>query len=263
MYKVTKYPHGTFSWADVGTHDTEKGKAFYMELFGWDKEELPMGDGMTYTMFKLAGDNVAALSPMMPDAAAQGIPPAWTNYITVDDVDAVADLIKEHGGKVVHGPMDVFDNGRMLVLQDPTGAHVALWQPKTHIGASVINKPGAMMWNELSTRDVEKAKDFYNKVLGWEYETEEESGYLMIKNQGRYNGGILEMDESYGDMPPVWTVYFNVDDINASKEKVKELGGKIMVEAEAPNIGPFAVITDPTGAALTIMEAKQVEAWEE
>lgn len=262
MYKVTKFPHGTFSWADVGTYDTEKGKAFYMELFGWDKEEVPIGEGMTYTMFKLDNETVAALSSMMPGAAEQGIPPAWTNYITVDDVDALVDPIKENGGSIAHGPMDVFDNGRMLVLQDSTGAYVALWQPKTHIGASVVNKPGAMMWNELATRDLEKAKDFYNKILGWEYETNDD-GYVSIKNNGRYNGGMMAMDESYGEMPSVWTVYFNVEDFDASVKKVEELGGKIMVKAEAPGVGPFAVINDPTGATLSIMEAENVEAWEE
>lgn len=262
MYKVTKFPHGTFSWADVGTYDTEKGKAFYMELFGWDKEELPIGEGMIYTMFKLDNEAVAALSSMMPGSAEQGIPPAWTNYITVDDVDAIVDSINENGGTIAHGPMDVFDNGRMLVLQDPTGAYVALWQPKTHIGAGIVNKPGAMMWNELATRDLEKAKDFYNKVFGWEYETHDD-GYVSIKNNGRYNGGMMAMDESYGEMPPVWTVYFNVEDLDASIKKVEELGGKILVKAEAPGVGPFAVINDSTGAALSIMEAKNAQAWEE
>lgn len=262
MYKVTKYPHGTFSWADVGTYDTEKGKAFYMSLFGWSKEEVPMGEGMTYTMFKLDDESVAALSPMMPGSAEQGIPPAWTNYITVDDVDTIMDPIKENGGTIVHGPMDVFDNGRMLILQDPTGAHVALWQPKSQIGAGVVNKPGAMMWNELATRDLEKAKGFYKKVFGWEYETNED-GYVSIKNNGRYNGGMMAMDESYGEMPSVWTVYFNVEDLDASIKKVEELGGKVMVKAEAPGVGPFAVINDSTGASLTIMEAENIQAWEE
>lgn len=262
MYKVTKFPHGTFSWADVGTYDTEKGKLFYMELFGWDKEEVPMGDGMTYTMFKLDNETVAALSPMMPGSAEQGIPPAWTNYITVDDLDAIVDSIKANGGTIVHGPMDVFDSGRMLVLQDPVGAYVALWEAKTHIGASIVNKPGAMLWNELVTRDLDKAKDFYHKVLGWEYETNDD-GYVSIKNNGRNNGGMMEMDESYGEMPPVWTVYFNVEDLDTSVKKVEELGGKVMMRAEAPGVGPFAVINDSTGATLTIMEAENIEAWEE
>ena len=262
MYKVTKFPHGTFSWADVGTYDTEKGKAFYMALFGWDKEEVPMGDGMTYTMFSLDGETVAALSPMMPGAAEQGIPPAWTNYITVDDLDAMVDRIKANGGSIAHGPMDVFDSGRMLILQDPTGAFVALWQPKGHIGASVVNKPGAMLWNELATRDLENAKDFYNKVFGWEYETNDD-GYVSIKNNGRYNGGMMAMDDSYGEMPPVWTVYFNVEDLDASVNKVEELGGQVMVRAEAPGVGPFAIINDSTGAALAIIEAKNAQTWEE
>ena len=89
MYKVTKYPHGTFSWADNSSTDAETAKAFYMELFGWGKNEIPISEDMTYTMFQHQGENVAALSGMMPQMQEMGIPSHWTNYVTVDDVDAL------------------------------------------------------------------------------------------------------------------------------------------------------------------------------
>ena len=261
MYTVTKYPHGTFSWADGASTDPSKAKAFYLGLFDWDKEEVPMGDGETYTMFKLDGADVAGFGGMQEEMKKQGVPSHWNSYITVDDVDAMIEKVKENGGTVVADPFDVFDSGRMMVIQDPTGAHVTLWQAKSHIGAGVVNKPGAMLWNELTTRDVEKAKDFFNKVLGWEYQVDE-NNYTMILNKGRVNGGIMPMDETWGDMPPNWMVYFNIDDLDGALKKVEKLGGKIIMgKTNAMGVGEFAIIADPAGATFTIMEANEPEKW--
>lgn len=264
MYTVTKYPHGTFSWADSMSTNSEKAKEFYMGLLGWGKEEFPMGDGTTYTMFKQDGSDTAALSQMSSEMQEQGIPSHWNNYVTVDDVDALVDTVKDNGGTVIAEPFDVFDNGRMMVIQDPTGATVSLWQAKSSIGAGVVNKPGAMMWNELATRDVEKAKDFYNKVLGWEYRKSEGSDYIMIVNNGRVNGGMMQMDEKWGDVPPNWMVYFNLADLDSSLKKVEELGGKIIMgKTDAAGVGFFSIIADPAGAVCTIMQANQYDEWVE
>jgi len=263
MYTVTKYPHGTFSWADGASTDSNKAKDFYVGLFGWDKDEIPMGDDETYTMFKLDGSHVAGFSNMQKEMKEQGVPSHWNSYVTVDDVDALVDTVKENGGTILAGPYDVFDSGRMLVIQDPTGATVSLWQAKNHIGAGVVNKPGAMLWNELSTRDVEKAKTFFNKVLGWEYKVDE-NNYTMILNKGRMNGGMMQMDESWGDMPPNWMVYFNIDDLDGSLKKVEALGGKvIMGKTSAGAVGEFGIVSDPAGGTFTIMKAKEFDKWEE
>ena len=213
MYKVTKYPHGTFSWADNSSTDAKAAKAFYMALFGWDTQEVPIDENTTYTMFQLEGENVAALSQMMPDMQEQGIPSHWSNYVSVDDVDALVDVVTDSGGLIAAGPMDVFDSGRMLYIQDPTGGRLGLWQPRDHIGASLVNKPGAMLWNELITGDAEKAKTFYSRVLGWEFH--DDSGYIHIKNKGRSNGGMIQMD----DAPTGWLPYFSVADIDESIAK--------------------------------------------
>ena len=258
MYKVTKYPHGTFSWADNSSTDAETAKDFYMTLFGWDKQEVPMDENTSYTMFQLEGENVAALIPMMPEMQEQGIPSHWSNYVSVDDVDALVDLVTESGGAVIAGPMDVFDSGRMMYIQDPTGGRIGLWQAKNHIGAGIVNKPGAMMWNELITGDVAKAKAFYGKVLGWEYSADEH--YIHIMNRGRSNGGMIQMD----DMPTAWTPYFSVASIDESITKVGELGGRILVpKTEAPGTGHFALIVDPAGACFNIMEAYHYDEWVE
>ena len=258
MYKVTKYPHGAFSWADNSSTDAEATGAFYMALFGWDKQEVPIGENITYTMFQLEGENVAALNQMMPEMQEQGIPSHWANYVSVDDVDALVDVVTDSGGAIAAGPLDVFDSGRVLYIQDPTGGRLGLWQPKNHIGASLVNKPGAMLWNELITGDAEKAKAFYSRVLGWEFH--DDGGYIHIKNRGRSNGGMIQMD----DAPTGWIPYFSVADIDESIAKASELGGRIMVsKTEAPGTGHFAMIIDPAGACFYIMQAYHYDEWVE
>ncbi len=258
MFKVTKYPHGTFSWAENVSTDPESAKAFYLDLFGWGKYEFPIDENNTYTMFQHQGENAAALSGMIPE----GVPSFWFNYVTVEDVDSLADVVMANGGTVVQGPWDVFDNGRMLLIQDPEGAHLGLWQPKQHIGAGIVNTVGAMCWNELLTRDAETAKAFYRELLGWEYYGDEH--YIHISNRGRNNGGMMEMDENFGEMPPVWMVYFHVADIDAAMKRVQELGGRVVTQKmEAPDTGWFTVIEDPTGAVFYIMQLAKADPWEE
>ena len=88
----------------------------------------------------------------------EGQPPAWTTYVSVEDADASIDKVKAAGGTVFVEPMDVLDVGRMAVFADPTGAAAAVWQPRRHIGAGLVNEPGALAWNELTTRDTAAAK---------------------------------------------------------------------------------------------------------
>ncbi|MCA9915861.1 MAG: VOC family protein, partial [Anaerolineae bacterium] len=183
MFTVTKYPHGTFCWADCASTDATSAKTFYENVMGWTSYDLPLGDGMFYTMFQKDGKTVAGFSQMQPQLQAQGTPSYWSNYVNVEDVDALVGKVKELGGTIIAEPMDVFEEGRMIVLQDPTGAMLSLWQAKNHIGSSLVNTPGSITWNELSTRDAAKAKEFYGSLLGWQFNVDDASGYTDITNQ--------------------------------------------------------------------------------
>ncbi len=259
-YTVTKYPQGSFSWADFFSTDIEKSKYFLTSLFGWTSEDMPTGEGRPdYTMFSLNGEYVAGGSPtFMPNT-----PSFWSSYITVDNVDEMVSKAQELGATVTMPTMDVLDSGRMATIQDPTGAHVSLWQPKNHIGARVVNTIGAMGWNELYTKDIEKAKTFYSDLMHWTYDVNNESGYVMIQNNGRANGGMMSITPEMGSMPPNWTVYFTVKNRDDALVKVKELGGQVYMTKDLP-IGKLAMIADPTGATSIIIEmAMPPDEWKE
>ena len=254
MQVVTSYPNGLFCWVDLTTSDPEGARAFYSGLFGWDAVGVETDMGPIYTMMQIEGNNVAGVGPMPPDMQAQGVPPIWTSYVKHDDVDAIVAKAEAAGGTVVMPAMDVMEEGRMVMIQDPGGAVVGVWQPKNHIGAQLVNMPGALVWNELQTKDLEGSKTFYNAVFGWE-NTTDESGYIMFSNDGRIQAGMMAIDPSWGEVPPSWGAYFMVEDVDASVAKAKELGGNVMVPPTAAGeMGRFSVLQDPQGGAFTVMQ---------
>ncbi len=260
-YAVTKYPHGHFSWADVQSTDFEKTRSFLEGLFGWTSVDMPTGEGRPdYTMFYLDGKQVAGGSPGFD----KNIPTYWSNYINVDSVDTVVKKAEELGATIVMPAMDVLESGRMAAIKDPTGATVGLWQPRNHKGAAVVNTVGAMCWNELYTPDADKAKKFFEKLLGWTYSTMPGQGdYTTIINNNRMNGGVMQITPEMGSFPPNWSVYFTVASREDSLKKVKELGGSIMTEVDVP-VGKIAFVSDPTGGFFAIMEmAQKPDEWEE
>jgi predicted enzyme related to lactoylglutathione lyase len=142
----------------------------------------------------------------------------------------------------------------MATISDPEGAAVSLWQPKKHIGAGIVNIPGAMSWNELYVKDVEKAKTFYGSLFGWTYDFDPKSGYTTIRNNGRSNGGIFKLTDEFLGVPPNWTVYFTVSNLDESLAKVKELGGEVGMGPKTIGVGKIAMISDPAKAHFMIME---------
>ncbi len=114
--------HGAFSWNELMTTDVESAKEFYVKLFGWETEESPM-ENMAYTGIKINGD--AAGGIMSLPAEVKGMPPTWSIYVTVKDVDSTARQVEELGGKVLRPPSDIPNVGRFCVLSDPQGAVIS------------------------------------------------------------------------------------------------------------------------------------------
>ena len=123
------FRHGSFSWFELMTGDVEGAKDFYGKLFGWTTEAMKMEDGMTYTVVKVNGDQVGGIMATPPQAGQ--MPSMWGIYVTVDDVDAAARLVRELGGNVLMGPRDISGVGRFCVLQDPAGAVISAITYKT------------------------------------------------------------------------------------------------------------------------------------
>jgi predicted enzyme related to lactoylglutathione lyase len=250
------YKQGEFSWIELTTTDAAAAKRFYGGLFGWTFDDSPIGPDMTYTMVKVGTHHVGGLFQM--GAQMKGMPSHWMSYVTVGNVDEITKTALASGGKVMKEPFDVMDAGRMAVVQDPTGATFAFWQPKKHPGAGMKNELGALCWNELYTTNADAAGKFYIDVLGWKTDNVDMGPmgtYTLFKVAGETSnvGGMMPMPPSMKGVPSNWLAYILVEDCDASTKKANELGGKtLMPPMDIPNIGRFSVVQDPTGAAIAL-----------
>lgn len=261
-----RYIPGVPCWIDTNQPDAEAAVAFYGGLFGWEIEDAmpPDADGH-YFMARIRGGDVAAISPV-----PEGAPPAarWDTYIWVESADETAAKVKDAGGAVLLEPLDVMEAGRTAVVSDPEGAVFCLWEPHRHRGATIVNEPGSLNFNNMNTRDPDGAKAFYGAVFGWGTmpmgggaEAWTLPGYgdhLELLNPGtRERMASFGAPEGFIDVVATlnqtdgqanWSVTFAVEDADATTQKATELGGQVVA-------GPFdapwvrmAVISDPQGA---------------
>jgi uncharacterized protein len=256
MGERAQYRQGTFCWSDLTTTDQAAAKAFYTGLFGWEVEDMPVGEGVFYSMMRVDGKDVAAISPQPEQQLDAGAPPTWNSYVSVEDADATVERAKELGGSVHAPAFDVMEAGRMAVIQDPQGAYFLVWQPRGHAGAGLVNAPGALVWNELASPDIDASSAFYAGLFGWTIAPAAESTipYWSIKNGEANAGGMREL--SPPGMPPNWLVYFGVDDLDAALATVGKLGGTTMFGPTDIQIAKIAVVKDPQGAVFAIYDGQ-------
>lgn len=258
MAERKKYKPNTFCWPELATSDASGAKKFYADILGWNFHDDEVAPGMVYTMCLKDDKAAGALFPLNAEMKSQGAAPNWLSYVSVESVDETTNKAKKLGAKVVREPMDVMDVGRMAELQDPTGAVFALWEPKKHIGAQVVNEHGALTWNELQTPDVDRAGKFYTELFGWGADTQDMGSftYTSYKNGDRPAGGMMPIDQqTMGDVPPNWGVYFAVDQCDKTVEKAKKIGATVIVgPQDIPEVGRFATMIDPQGAVFSVIE---------
>jgi len=249
---VDRYKHGSFCWAELGSPEPAVTTRFYSGLF-----DLGIHHGKGYTILHQRGRDVVAIFRMPADQEARGETPLWLPFVNVDSIDRAVARVEPRGGRVIVAPREVYDAGRMAVLEDPSGARVALWQAVNHPGAGLIDEPSTMCWWELNTRDAAEAGVFYSDVIGWrraEKAVDASTHYTDFFVGERKVGGMLQMSEAWGAMSSHWMTYFRVEDCDEGAALAERLGGAILVApADIPPVGRFAVLSDPHGGIFSIV----------
>jgi predicted enzyme related to lactoylglutathione lyase len=259
MSQFTHYAPGTPCWIDLATSDLDAAQEFYTSLFGWTYNDAGEEFGH-YNMVMLKDQPVAGMMRLMPEQEAQGVPPSWTTHLASDSVDATEKLIRDGGGAILAGPMDIPQTGRMLVAQDPTGAVFGVWEDGGHPGSALGNEPGAFTWNELVTRDVQGAFDFYASVFHYGRQEMDFGGqpYIVFKVNDRGVGGMTAMPPGVSsDIPPYWLTYFAVTSTDAAVDNARSQGGTVLTDPMDSPYGRWATLQDPQGAVFTVMTAPQ------
>lgn len=254
------YAPGTPCWVDLMAPDQQAALDFYRDLFGWQGEKGSPETG-GYAVCSMNGRPVAGImTPMNPDGSRPDPAPpcVWTTYLATADVDATEKAAKANGGTVVMPGMNVLQLGRMGVISDPTGAVVGLWQAADFAGAGVVNEPGAIIWNELSTSDTDAASVFYTKTMGVSVApVEGADGYYSLSVKGRPVGGMQglgNIDDLPPDTPSHWLAYFAVDDTDSTVAALVRAGGNVLKPPFDMIAGRMAVVQDPQGGVFAVIK---------
>jgi uncharacterized protein len=243
-------------WIELASADPAASRDFYARLFDWEIEASPDPQYGGYALARIGGRDVAGIGPAM----SLGAPTAWTVYLGTPDVDGLVERVRRAGGTVAAGPFDVGDMGRMAALQDPSGAFVSAWQPRS-MGGMRAEGPGTFAWAELNGRGFEQAAAFYRAVFGWEAHPQPIGGgqiYTQFALGGDAFAGGMEMSPAVpAEVPSYWMVYFSVADADASFSKAMRAGAREMVApGEFPG-GRFAIVGDPQGAVFGLHQLGQ------
>lgn len=256
----TSYQHGQFAWVDLTARDTDEARDFYHRLFGWECVDLDPSGGPLAAQFELEGMSVAGLDAMDPALRDRRQPAHWNSYINVDDIQAICERATQLGAVLTVSPRQVRDAGWQAFLRDPTGASVGLWQKNQRFGAAIHQDFHSFCWNELWTRDLEGARNFYGQLLGWEFsEYPSNMGpYYVVRNGQEETSGLMQIDQRWGDMPPCWMVYFAVKSVDMSVDRLRQLGGYVVIHPFDIEEGRLAVVADPQGAPFELVEMAPV-----
>ncbi|MDQ0785456.1 VOC family protein [Streptomyces sp. B3I8] len=257
---MTAPPEGTPIWADAMFSELEGAKSFYGDVLGWTFGEASSEYG-NYTQAFADGKAAAAVVPPMPGQEGHS---AWCLYLASSDAEATVGRIRDNGGEVLLEPMRVGDFGTMALAREPSGAVFGVWQGGTHEGFEASGVPGAYCWAEVFTREPEKSDAFFTAVFPYRTQRMEESDvdFVVFRNQegGEPVLGRMRMTDDFPpEVPSYINVYFVVDDCDEAVRRATDRGGVLRFGPMNSPFGRFAALSDPQGAAFTVLDPAKRE----
>lgn len=250
---------GQFIWHDLMTSDTQAAGAFYTAVIGWTAADSGM-PGAPYTIIAAGEDPVGGIMAIPP--GDEGMPPCWTGYVGVDNVDAFTNRVVERGGKVWKAPRDIPGVGRFSVVADPQGAAFILFKGNSEFApvARPMGTVGHFAWNELHAGEGESAFQWYAELFGWTADEAHDMGgftYRTFRSGGdQAVGGMMT---KMPDAPnPFWTYYVWAGDIDAAAARVKSHGGEVLMGPhEVPGGAWIVNCRDPQGAFFNLLGQRE------
>ncbi len=189
--------------------------------------------------------------------AAVKMPPAWSSYVLVDDVDAAARRCTEAGGRVLRPPDDIPDVGRFAVIADRWGAVLLPFRAKGPASEPPPMPPpvGSFCWETLVPPDPAGAVAFYGKVIGFgTARTPNGEGTVFTAGDAM----VADVQPARPGGPSYWATYVAVEGAEATRDRAVRLGGKVIVpRVDVPKVGIVSFVADPSGAALGLFQPER------
>jgi uncharacterized protein len=244
---------GKFVWADLVTDDVVAARKFYGALFGWS-----FSDYGGYVIAKNDDRPVCGMFQRPRPVDAPQAKPRWFGYISVASVDRARNAVLNAGGRELAAPKQLPERGEQAVFADAEGAIFGVVKSSSGDPEDFLADPGDWIWIQLLSRNAKLASEFYRAVGGYDIvennSTNRQSDYVLT-SEGYARATVRTIRTDDARVTPNWLPFVRVLSVSESVAKVRELGGKILVEPKPELLdGKVALIADPTGAAIGILE---------
>jgi predicted enzyme related to lactoylglutathione lyase len=244
---------GKFVWADLVTDDVKSAREFYSRMFGWTF--LMAGD---YTIAANDERPLCGLIQVAKPADRPQATPRWIGYISVANVSRAQSAITKAGGRVLAAPRNMPKRGEQALFADAEGAVFGVVKSSAGDPEDFMADPGDWIWIQLLSRDGKKAGEFYRAVGGYDVIENAETNRLsdfVLSSKGFARATIRTIPAGNTQTRPSWLPFVRVKNASESAAQAKQLGGKVLIEPSATLFdGKVAIVADPTGAAIGIME---------
>jgi uncharacterized protein len=250
--KAPKLP-GKFVWADLVTDDVAAAQKFYARLFGWTFQD--------FGGYLIALNEERPLCGMFqrPRPAGQDeARPRWFGYISVANVERAQRTATKGGGHVLAPPKAFPKRGEQAILSDPEGALFGVVKSSSGDPEDFQAEPGDWIWIQLLSRDGRKAAEFYRGIAGYEIienTTTNRLSDFVLASEGYARAAVRTILQDQNKVRPTWLLFVRVKSVGESLAQARQLGGKVLLDAKPDFLdGKVAVIADPTGAAVGLLE---------
>jgi predicted enzyme related to lactoylglutathione lyase len=245
---------GRWVWGELFTEDAAAARRFYGRLLGWTFDQIGAGED-SYTLARSGGEPVGGLLQRRHQYS-QEKGSRWLGMVSVADVAAAAAYAEKHGGKVVVAPRALPGRGEVALLADPEGAPFGVIRSASGDPLDYLAEENQWVWIELWAKDPQAMADFYAGLAGYESEAT-----AMPSGKTAYNlssGGYLRcrvIPSPVSGQPSAWMPYARVSDVKAASRAAADAGGRVVAAPSAElRAGTLAIIIDPTGAALGLVQ---------
>jgi uncharacterized protein len=243
---------GAVCSADIAVPEHEREFRFYTQVLTTGERPLWSDD-----LLNNLGVPVIGLGNR---ADYRDLPLQWMPHIQVADVAASAKRAVELGGKELMHTKGDDGTSPWAVLQDPNGAAFGVIPvlPEDALPSPAEGPVGRLVWLDLTVRDADRTRDFYQAVVGWSYEAfamgegdDRYADYVMLDAAGNATAGVCHARGPNAGLPPVWLLYLPVGDFAESRRRAAAEGGEVIHAVDGTN-HKYAVVRDPVGAHFAI-----------
>jgi predicted enzyme related to lactoylglutathione lyase len=243
---------GKFIWADLVTDDVGAAQRFYHDLFGWSFRN--MGG------YAIGANQERPLCGIFHRDRPNdpSVHPRWFAYMSVWNVEKAQKEVTKLGGRVLAPPQKMPKRGEQAVFADPEGAVFGVIKSSTLDPEDFLPDAGDWIWIQLLSRDAGKAAQFYQDIGGYKIVENTQSTRLsdyVLTSSGYARATVRTIPKDQDQVRPNWLLFVRVSSITESVAKARQLGGQVLLEPKDDLLsGKVAVISDPSGAAIGLVE---------